>query len=227
MGWFDKPDKPAADGSQSKSEADKLVEALGAKLDERLKPFEEKITNLEGRWNRIEEEAVRASEPPPKDPATLTPEERNDNDKKALLALSVQANARITESECLASVAEKWPSVVPQLKEAFAKTSLDVKARSDYATICSNAVDTLVGRAARSSGLRYDERREGSKFFIEDSGGTGGGNDEVSVLSDPELTWVDSKGTRTETPRDTLRKLGFSKEEQKKFEENLKNGRLQ
>jgi hypothetical protein len=204
---------------QSKSEADELVERLGASMEERLKPFRDEITSLKNDWESIKQAASKAEEPPPPDPASLTPEQRHENERNALLALTVQAHARITEADCISNVASRWPNLIPQIKDAFAKTPVQRKAQTDYAEYCQNIVKMLVGDAAMKAGLNYDDKREGSKFFIEDGAGKGDGDE--SLLSDRSLTWQDPINGRVETPRDTLRKLGIKPEE---FEEAMKKG---
>ena len=46
-------DKNVDNKDQSKSEADELVERLGASMEERLKPFRDEITSLKNDWESI------------------------------------------------------------------------------------------------------------------------------------------------------------------------------
>lgn len=210
------------DNTQSKADADALVEKLTAKFDEALKPVRDQIESLTTKWNKMEEEATRSvnAETAGKhaDGTELTSEERNERDKRGLLAVAVNANARITESECIAGIASEWPQLVPKVKELFRNTDWQRKAQPDYAEYCSNIVDMLVGKEARKGGLRYD--RTSSRFMIEDATTKTGGAE--SPLNDPDLTWVDPKG-RTMTASDQLAKFKIDPE---KFAKNLKDGRL-
>lgn len=216
MAWpkFGKSDDKTED--QSKAEADALVERFAAVIDEKIKPFGETVNTLKAKWDSIEEEARKSNEPPPKDPATLTPEEKTASREQALFALTVQANARITEAECVATLSDQWAHLIPEFKRMAAETNINVKASPNYAKLCNDAIDTLIGRAARSGGVRADAS---GKFYIEDAASKTGGDE--SPLHDIP-TWQGDD--RVETVTDTLAKL---KIDPKKFAEDLKSGRLQ
>ena len=215
MAWpkFGKSDEKPPE--QSKSEADALVERFAAVIDEKIKPFGETVNSLKTKWDAIEAEAAKGNDPPPRDPATITDEEKAANREKALFALSVQSNARVTEMECLQGVSAQWAHLIPQLKQMFAETDINLKARPDYAQRCENCVNVLIGRAARQGGVRSDAS---GKFFIEESASKTGGED--SPISELPAWQSDD---RVETASDTLAKL---KIDPKKFSEDYKNGRL-
>ncbi len=215
MGWpkFGKSDDKNDD--QSKAEADALIERFAAVIDEKIKPFGETVTSLKTKWDSIEEEARKAGEPPPVKEEDLTAEQKQANRERALFGMTVQANARITEAECIEALSGQWSHLIPDFKKMAASTSIDVKARPDYANICNNAIDTLIGKAARSGGVRSDAS---GKFYIEDAASKTGGED--SPLHDIP-TWQGDD--RTESASDTLAKL---KIDPKKFSEDLKAGRL-
>jgi hypothetical protein len=200
---------------QSKSEADELVERFSAVIEEKIKPFSDTVTALKSKWDDIEKEALKGNEPPPRDPATITDEEKRESRERANFALGVISNARITEMECIQSLQGQWEHLIPEFKRMCAETSVDVKARPDYAKLCQNGVDQLIGRAARQAGVRTDAS---GKFFIEDSASKTGGED--SPLNDIPAWQGDD---RVESASDTLAKL---KIDPKKFSEDFKNGRL-
>lgn len=214
MAWpkFGKSDDKNED--QSKAEADALVERFAALIDEKNKPLNDTITALKSKWDAIEAEATKET-PPARDPATIPEEEKAANREKALFALTVQANARITESECISTISSQWSHLIPELKRMFAETDINLKARPDYAQRCENCVNVLIGQAARKGGVRSDGS---GKFYIEDSASKTGGED--SPLNDIP-TWQGDD--RVESASDTLRKL---KIDPKKFSEDFKNGRL-
>lgn len=216
--WNKKPEDKKDD--QSKSEADLLVERLGATIDERLKPLSEKVESVAS-WQARVEEQFKTETPPDAnknpDGTELTPEQKQANRESALLALTVQANARITESECIASIQSGWPQLVAEARATFAKTPWQRKAQADYAEYCNNVVDMLVGREAKKGGLRYDSKN--SRFMIEDSAAKTGG--ENSPLNDPELTWVDEHSGKTLTASEQLAKLRI---DPKEFADFMKRG---
>ena len=61
--WNKKTEEP----TQTKSEADLLIEKLGpvigAAIEEKLKPVSEKVETLFGKWNKLEEDATRTDPP--------------------------------------------------------------------------------------------------------------------------------------------------------------------
>jgi hypothetical protein len=173
------------------------------------------VNSLKSEWETIKQEAVKSNEPPPRDPATIPEEEKTANRERALFAMTVQANARITEAECIQALSGQWSHLIPEFKQMAASTSIDVKASPNYAKMCNDAIDQLIGRAARQAGVRTDSN---GKFFIEDAASKTGGED--SPLNDIPA-W--SGDDRVETPSETLAKL---KIDPKKFAEDYKAGRL-
>lgn len=214
--------KPEENNDQSKAEADALIEAIGTSLEERFKPRFDVIDKLNEKFGKLEEEAVNVGRSADEEArrtaaASATPEEKDQNEKRALLAVAVQANARITESELIADVAQDWPNLVPELRQTFASISLDRKAAADYPQLCKNTVDMLVGRQARAGGVRFN--KDTSKFFVEDAAGKTGGAD--SPYNDPDLTWSDDRNGKTLSATEQLAKLKIDPE---KFAQFMKNG---
>jgi hypothetical protein len=207
-----------ADDQQSKSEADLLVEKLGASIDERLKPLTEKVEGIASWQSKIEEQFKAETAPDPNknsDGTELTAEQKAERDKNALFALTVQANARITETEVLNAIQNKWPQFVAEARGIFAKTNWQRKTQADYPDYCNNVVDMLIGREAKKGGLGYDSNT--SRFFVEDSAASTGGED--SPLNNAELTWTDERTGRTLTASEQLARL---KIDPKKFTEWMK-----
>lgn len=220
MAWpkFGKPEEKKDEG-QSKAEADALIERIGTSLEERFKPKFEAVDTLLTKWNKMEEEATRTvtEETRRTEEESLTPEQKAANREKALFLMTVQANARITESECIAEVSGRWPQLIPELKDTFAKIPVERKTAADYPGQCRNVVNLLVGREAQKNGLRYDSNN--SKFFLEDASAKTGGSD--SPFSDPDLTWTDERTGKTLTASQQLEKLRIDPE---KFAKFLKQG---
>jgi hypothetical protein len=213
MAWpkFGKQD-PTDD---EKKEVDALLDRFAAKLEETVKPIRESVTTLKTKWDAIEAEATKETPPPPKPESEMSDDEKRNSREQALLALSVQTNARLTESECVQSVPEYWKEIIPDLRRMFAETPINVKAQTDYAQRCQNCVTVLIGRLAMSGGVRKDSS---GKFYIEDAAAKTGGDD--SPLNDFP-TWQDPASGRTETASETLKKMGI---DPVKFAESHKNG---
>jgi len=207
MGIFTKKE---ADEGQSKSEVEALLEAFGAKLNEQLTPLRETVTTLKTKWDAMEAEVERAATPDPgkhPDGTELTEGEKLSRDNKVLLALNVQTNARITERDCVESIRSEWPQLIPQFLDMCAKTPVEVKARTDYAQLCANAIDQLVGKEARKGGLRFD--KQNGKFLIEDGVSRGEGED--NALLTGEFDWTDPNNSNHHlTGIEQLRKLGIT-----------------
>jgi hypothetical protein len=220
--WTKKPAE--GQGDQSKSEADALVERLGATLEEKFGKKFEAVDTLLSKWNKMEEEANRSLTEEQQRAAreneeSLTPEQKLSNENKKLLALQILTNARITESECLDEVKTQWPHLVPRIKEILASIPFDDKAKADYPQRCRNAVKLVVGDEAIKSGLRYN--KDNSKFMIEDGVERNEGDD--SPLLTGDYDWQDPKNPKhTLTGMQQLQKLGI---DPKKFEAFMqKNG---
>ena len=214
--WNKKP--PEGDGPQSKTEADLLVERLGATIDEKLKPLRDEFTTLKTDWDSIKAEATRGAD----DEAararkaaddTLTPEEKLANENKRLLMVSLLTNARITESEVVDEVKAQWPGLVPRIKEVLSTVPMDDKVKADYAQRCRNAVKLVIGDEAIKGGLRQNS--ETKKFFLEDAAANTGGED--SPFNDPDLTWVDERSGKTLTASQQLEKLRIDPKEFAEF----------
>lgn len=222
MGLWNK--KPEGDGTQSKSEADLLIEKLGpvigAAIDEKIKPLSDGFQKLQGEWDGLKAEAGKTDPPDPNknpDGSDVTDAQKAERERLATFALTVTTNARITENDCLSSVQAQWPQVIAEARQIFQQTPWQKKAEAGYPQYCSNVIDMLVGREAKKGGLRYDSK--GGKFLIEDSVAKTGGAD--SPLADPDLTWTDPHTGRTLTAEQQLVKLGI---DPTKFAESMKNG---
>jgi hypothetical protein len=210
MGLWNKKPADGTNDSQTKSEADLLVERLGTAIEEKFKTKFEAVDTLLGKWNKMEEEATaslneeknrnaRAAED------NLTPEEKLQNENKRLLMVSLLTNARITESEVVDEVKAQWPGLVPRIKEVLATIPMDDKVKGDYPQRCRNAVSLVIGQEAIKGGLRQDNNTK--KFFLEDAAANTGGED--SPFADPDLTWVDERTGKSLTATEQIKKLGL------------------
>jgi hypothetical protein len=194
MGLFSKKQDEKQNDGQSKSEADALVEKLGASIEEKFGKKFEAVDTLLAKWNKMEQEAAESLNDEARRSAkaaeeSLTPEEKLANENKKLFLLQVLTNARITEQECIDEVKGQWPGLVPRIREVLATIPMDDKAKGDYPQRCRNAVKLVVGDEAIKNGLRQD--RNSGKFMIEDSVAKTGG--EESPLNDSDLTWIDPR----------------------------------
>jgi len=226
MGWFDKHKQP--DGKtpeeQSKAEMDALVERFGAAVDERMKPLRDELSGLKTEWEGIKAEATKPPErkgPTNEDgtPRELTAEEKQHNATQASLAVAIQTNARLTESECISSIPSQWSHLIPKVKEWFASVDFPTKAKPDYAAVCDNIVNILIAREVKTSGLRRDSN---GTFFLEDKGT--GTTEQEGPLSDPSLVWHQTKpdgSVKTWSVAEQMRALDI---DPKKFSENVKKG---
>jgi len=218
-----KKTEPEKTDDQTKSEVDQLVEKLGAsfdaKLTERLDPLQKGFTELKGEWDGIK--AAATEKPDPNNNGgggeELTDEQKAARDRKSLLILSVQTNARITEGEVLSEISANWAHLIPEIKSYFASTPVQRKAMADYAEFCRNIKDMVVGKAAQKAGLRFDGKNQ--RFFLEDASAKTGGAE--SPLNDPDLSWTDPNTGKSITASETLARLGIKPEE---FVENQKKG---
>jgi hypothetical protein len=223
MGFFQK--KNTEGTAQSKSEADELVERLGAtfaeKIEAAVKPIRDKVEGIATEWGALKDDATRSTEEERRRAAAaadadLTDEEKRAKRDQALLMATVLTNARITEDQVLREVASKWSHLIPKIQECFGSIPVEDKAKADYPARCRNAVKLIIGDEAMKSGLSYD--RNTGKFLIEDAAARTGG--EESVLNDPGLTWTDERTGKTLTATEQMRKLGITDEG--KFTEYLK-----
>ncbi|HEX4503160.1 MAG TPA: hypothetical protein VH187_18660 [Scandinavium sp.] len=206
------------DKSQSKSEADALIEKLGATIEEKFGKKFEAVDTLLNKWNKMEEEAAKtvtaeASRINP-DGSELTEEQKDRKERQALFISTVLTNARLTESECISALQGRWPELIPAIKQDFQNTNWQRKAEADYPKYCENVVDMHVGRVAKQKGFR----QSGDRFFIEDST-TRKSGEEAPFSS--EMDWKEPNSGRVETPEQTLRKLGL---DPAKVAESIKNG---
>jgi hypothetical protein len=193
MGLWNK--KPAeGDGTQTKSEADLLVEKLGPVIEAVVKPIRDQVETISTKWNAMEEEAKRGLNEEQQRNAreaegNLTPEEKQALETKKAFVLNVLTNARVTEEDVIREVRDQWPSLVPRFREVINGIPFDEKSKANYADRCRNAVTLVIGQEARKGGLKQDSNT--GKFFLEDAAASTGGDD--SPFSDPDLTWIDPR----------------------------------
>ncbi len=191
MGWFDKkddtkgktevppPDEKKID--QSKSEADLLVEKLGASLDARLKPLADKVEAV-ATWQKNLEDAAKKTTPPDKktddkelpvslSDASLDPEaERKWKEQNILPAYVEMAKvkAEMVETRVLASLSADFDFLKPDIQKVFDETPIQRKAAADYGAYCGNVVKMVLGDAALKAGLRSQTQGDKRRFYLED-----------------------------------------------------------
>jgi hypothetical protein len=215
--WNRKAEEKPNDG-QSKSEADQLIERLGATIDEKLSPLRTQVETITNKWNAMEDEAKRglneeANRSRAAAEENLTTEEKLQGENRRLLMATLLTNARITETECVDEVKGAWPQLLPRIREVLGTIPMEDKVKPDYAQRCRNAVKLIVGDEAIKGGLRQD--RNTGKFLIEDSASKTSGPE--SPLNDPELTWTDERSGQTLTAAQQLAKLHIKPEDFEKF----------
>jgi hypothetical protein len=201
----------AGGGDQTKTEVDALVDRLTqsfeAKLEEKFKPISTEVTALKNKWESIESAA--SDEVKNKNEETLTEEQKAAREKNALLALNINTNARLTESEVLGELSGKWGEFIPEIRKRLQTVSIDRKAQPNYAEVVRSVANLVIGEAAVAKGLNFDGQRK--EFFLEDAAGKTSGESYDFLGSD--LNWTDPRSGRTMTPREQLAKLGISPEE--------------
>ena len=218
---------------QEKAEVDSLIDRIGSSIEQRIeakfKPITDDITALKTKWDDIEKSAredLERQSTTPKDengnPRQLTDDEKRNSREMATVQLAVQTNARLTESEIIDEIKDRWSHLVPEIRTQFAATPIQRKAQPDYAIYCRNVVDMIVGREARKGGLSYDSQNK--TFFLEDK--TTGATESSSPLNDPGLVWrqqMPDGSTRVLSASDQLRKLGI---DAKELEANIQAGKV-
>src|SRR5271156_4767571 len=220
MGWpFNKgkeeapPDKK---DEQGKSEVDALVDRMTQSFEQQFKPIREKVEALETKWGSIETaanaEVTRTTED------ALTDEQRTAREKQALLGMSIQTNARLTESEVLGELAGKWGKFIPEIRKQLATVSLDRKALPNYSEVVRKVASLVIGEAAMSNGLSLNGSGE---FFLEDAAGKSGQEGYDFLATD--MNWTDPKSGKTFTAREQLAKLGITPDE---FKKSIKKGAI-
>jgi len=200
MGWFDSKKDEGTKGKsettppdekkteQSKSEADLLVEKLGASLDARLKPLADKVEAV-ATWQKNLEEVAKKTTP-------ARTEGTNDTTKRVSLADAsmddaaeeewkkqnilpayvemAKTNARLTERETLDALGPEFDFLKPDIRKIFDDTPIQRKAGADYGAYCSNVVKMVIGDAAMKAGLKVQGQGDKRRFYLED--GTSKGN---------------------------------------------------
>lgn len=215
-GWFKKDEKQDPPKDDNKNDQSALLDAFAAKLDEKLKPFEERIQKVSD-WQENLENSLKDQAPPPdnKD-GELTPEQKLARDMNNIRNESTLTRAMLIERNVLDAIGSDWAYLKPDLVKIFATTSIQAKSAPNYADMCQNAVTVLIGREVLKGGsVRRDSH---GKFFIEESISSSADRD--NPIHDLP-TW--QSDDRTETAAETLRKLKIDPE---KFAEDYKSGRL-
>ncbi len=147
-------------------EVEKTAEQSKAEMD----AVNEKISNMDNRWNSLESEAKAAEEKQKLiDNPPVAPTE---NELKLAAGLAI-TNARLIERDIIDQVkAEGWGHLIPEIQGFFNAANVDVKSRADYNAYCLNIKHMCIGRAAEKGGLRFDGANK--TFFIEDKSGASG-----------------------------------------------------
>jgi hypothetical protein len=209
---------------REEKEQNDFIEKLNGNLEQKLKPLADQVKAWDERWKKLEEAAAsggNGDEGGDDGGEGLTEEQkriREDQiEKRKLLALTIATNARITESEVLHEVHEKFPEFEAKVKDIYANTPLERKGQADYAAYCRNVMKMVVGEAALAGGLRYDAGKK--TFFLENASGGGEGESHEFLASD--MTWTDPASGKTLTGREQLAKLGIKPED---FAESVKHG---
>jgi hypothetical protein len=180
MGWpFRQPDpdpeKEKKLQEQSKAEMEEFTMSLRTSLEEAIaKPLREEITALRTKIESSAPKPAVRTEAPPEIPSVL------DNEEAAFAArigpVAIQTgllNARMTEVEVLSDVSIRgWGHLIPQIREVLEKqTPVQTKISPSYKGYLENVVDMLIGKEAKSKGLKFDGNKQ--TFFLEDASGTG------------------------------------------------------
>lgn len=214
--------------AREEKEANEFIEKIGVSLDAKLKaavgPLSEKVNAWDDRWKKLEEAASgddSGGDGGGVNDDSLTEEQKRerarDLKERKLLALSIATNARITESEILAEVREKFPEFETKIKEIYANTPIERKGMADYAAYCRNVMKMVVGEAALAGGLRYNTEKK--EFFLENAAGSGDGETHDFLAQD--MAWTDPASGKTLSGREQLAKLGITPEE---FAKSVKAG---
>lgn len=226
--------KQGASEDDQKKELDAFIDRIGtsfeAKLEDKLKPIREEVIAVKTKWEALEKAAGNGEGGDGGDGGNdggaasggdqnLTDEQKRELNDRKMLALTIATNARITEGEILGEVVgQGLGEFVAKIKEYFQNTPIARKGQADYATYCRNIVDMIVGREARSGGLRFDGQNK--KFFLEDAGGKGGDGTQYDFLAG-DMAWVDPRSGKVVSASEQLKKLGIKPEE---FAESVKKG---
>jgi hypothetical protein len=188
MGWpFDKQDAPASNPEVKdapkgeKSPAELIAESLGAAL----KPLTEKLDSYGARFDALESNTRK---PQPKaEPTEITSVLDDENAAFSqrmtpIVLRQLELEARIVRSDIKAEYAsagygDLWSQYESEITNVLDSspilTSEGKPMRGDPQYI-RNAVDMVMGRAARKAGMRFDGKSKG--FFLESASGSDNGS---------------------------------------------------
>jgi hypothetical protein len=183
-------------------------------FEQQLKPLRDTVGELQTKWAGIETaanaEVTRTTED------ALTEEQKTAREKQALLGMTIQTNARLTESEVLGELSGKWGKFISEIRKQLATVSLDRKSQPNYAEVVRKVASLVIGEAAMNNGLTLNGNGE---FFLEDAAGKSGDSEYGFLASD--MSWTDPKSGRVLTGREQLAKLDIKPED---FAKSVKEG---
>jgi hypothetical protein len=188
--WGDKKKEEVIIPDEKKVEAPPALTAddIAAKMSALLDPFKASIENIDKRLTAAEE-ARKPKEQSKSDEQVSVLDDENAafNQRLGPLAIeTIKTNARLTEREVLDEVRDKGlTDFIPQIKEQFGNTPIQVKADPNYERYCHNVVDMIVGREAQKGGLKA----KGNRFILEDSS-TADDKTHESTLADADREWL-------------------------------------
>jgi len=216
MAWGkeEKPPEPPVD-----KKPDFNVEEFFTKLDATLSPIKTGVENALTRLSAIEER----TQPKPRTEDSPIPSVLEDEDaafKKRVnepltsLAMGqVQLRAQMIEREIFDEMRSNgWDEYIPEVRKYLQEVNIQTKAEPNYEVSARNVMDMVIGKAARSSGLK----RRNSSFILEDANATPNDparqqlqNEDAEFLNFEVVT---SKGKRV-TRRELLERQGVLVEE--------------
>lgn len=187
MSWpFDtekKVDPPNAEAGAEKKVEKTPAEIIAESVSAALKPLSDKIDAYDVRFKTLETNTKR---PEPK----VTPVENTsvlDDENVAfaqrltpLMLRQLELEARIVKGDIKAEYAqagygELWAQYESEINQVLENSPLvngEGKAMRGDPQYIRNAVDMIMGRAARKAGMRFDGKSKG--FFLETAGNAGG-----------------------------------------------------
>lgn len=177
--------KKAAE-EQSKAQADDLIAKLGTALDAKLKPFNDKLAEFDGRFQKLESNTAKPETKSGDDDAIPSVMENEDaafaKRLGPVVINQIKLQARLIETEAMNDLSSRgFGQYAADVRGYLDKTPLETKAKNDYDGYCRNVVTMVIGQKALSKGLKLDDKQE---FFIEDASGNSskGATHELSSL---------------------------------------------
>jgi len=212
MAWGkeEKPPEPVVE-----KKPDFNVEEFFTKLDERIAPLRTAVDDQSKRLAAIEENSKpKTPTTPAVVPSVLDDEDAAFANRLGPLAINqVKLSAKIIENEIYDEMRSNgWDEYIPEVRKYFADVPIQTKADQNYEASARNVMDMVIGKAARSSGLK----RRNSSFILEDVNATPNDparqqlqNEDAEFLNFEVVT---SKGKRV-TRRELLERQGVLVEE--------------